>query len=262
MNSYIFLLFLLLCSVPGFACSCSQSAVELPTPEIPGNIKSIVSQSYAGERKYVFHGRVVGLREVEDQGYPKVEYTYEVIQNFGEPLDSIVRVLTNNSSDACGYYDQSGGESIVTVWQARGDFHTAREDCSKNVSRKRNPVKFERWLSYLQHFNGDQDGKYVVYQTGYTLFDRIEKEGDANKIAVIFSIRNGRLHGPFSLYDREGKLVVKGRYKAGDKNGVWQIPVTGLTDDYDQRYNGAIRLRFRKGKVTRARSVLSYHKVY
>lgn len=234
---------LIFLSFPLFSCSCSQPSIELPIPSW--------IQDETETNEILFYGKLDKI-SVDKLDTTKLIYIYSIIQNFRTTNLVEIEIRTSNSSDACGYYDEVGRESIITALKVKGEYHTYKEECIRNVSKFRNPVKFDRWLKFLTTLSGESNGKYVFYQPErvgrkYFGIDYKENENKTNVIAVRFSIVNGNLQGRYELYNIDGDIIEKGYFNKGKKNGLWKIFDHGISDDYEYVFSGLTKIKYRKG---------------
>ena len=105
------------------------------------------------------------------------------------------------------------------------------------------------------------DGKWIAY-FNKPEFGAASEQKD--KIAMEFFCKGGKLDGPALVYARNGKVIARGDYHAGNKNGTWLIYtingkklkeklnyIEGEPDGYWEIYdNGKLskRLHFANGK--------------
>lgn len=256
------LIYLLLFFLPAksYSCSCSGSMIDFPV--------SIETDKSNGSQKLgdleddiIFHGILISTDTITYFGELKLIYTYEVIENFGREIESSVEVLTNRSSDACGYFDEIGNQSIITAIAKNNMLFTYREDCIKNVSKKADPIKFDRWLKFLKIFKNGPDGKFLFYQPKLKIYGNVELEDEANQIAIVFRNKNGKLDGKFLVYDRQMKLIEKGHYKLGEKVGIWTYILGGISDDYSDYKSGYLKLKYKMGVLIKSTSKVKYYPI-
>ncbi|WP_157501170.1 hypothetical protein [Lewinella sp. 4G2] len=182
---------------------------------------------------------------------------YSINHVYTDTAIKSIEVVTNIGTDACGYFDEIGGESIITAMLQGDRYYTAREDCARNISRRANPTIFKYWLTLLNTLTMGKDGDYHFRQNKST-HDEIRKDLKPNLPGILFSIKNGKLNGGFQVYSLKGDLLVKGRYRNGEKHGRWSYFEAGLTWDLSYWYSTLTKIKYKGGQLMKSTTDMEY----
>ena len=200
----------LACTGAVYGCSCETSRFDLPELEMDEPRHSWV----------LFKGIPLLLQDTVMQNSTYAVYTYRVTHVYAGVLADTIKVFTPKSSEMCGFYDEIGSPSIITAYPKLGDYHTAREDCIKTVSRHSDPKKYAQWDSFLTSIFEGIDGTYRLEQpASYFSGGYIDTVYSAPLLS--YTIRDGKLDGEWKLYTRAGKLLESGSYQNGARFGEW-----------------------------------------
>ena len=245
---YLFLVVSSFIYLPLFSCSCGAGYFYYPLPDflVQENIDKFASD----DESIIFHGTVVESSVELVDGDKMMRYKYKIKRIYTGEVSEEVIIYTPNSSDRCGYYDEIGKESIITAIRVKGRYETWREDCIRNVSKGREPAKFDRWLRFLNAVHGSVDGRYSFDQVPALIGYNLKMPSAPIIPAISFSIRNGQLHGAVKLYRSDGSLYAAGNYRRGQKQGWWDYPISGMTGN-SYLFSGLRRLRYKNGKLVR-----------
>ena len=202
------------------ACSCSPTLVDLPVREIGLGMAEAAYRSV--EAEIIFEGilleRKLDSARQRPQNYRMLFEVTDVYK--GNCVDTIA-VYTSNTGGACGFWAKEGTYSIVfAATDTDGTLFTQRADCWQGANEGQHPDRFRWFRSFLISMTYRINGDYSFHQKkshwGPKKFDPREIVP-----AVEYSIQNGKLNGPWLLYNRRGEIVESGRYKNGKRTGTW-----------------------------------------
>jgi len=201
------------------ACSCSQSMVGLPVKEMGLGIPD--ANYRAVDADMIFEGILIerthdSLRRIRDY-----RMLFEVTDVYkGDCVDTIA-VYTNQTEGGCGFKAKEGSYSIVFAEKDDdGTWFTYRPDCWQGASQAFLPRRFQWLRTFLISLAYKIDGQYSLKQKRHYWAPR--NNNPLNEVqSVEYSILNGKLHGPWILYTRDGKVVESGLYRAGRRRGTW-----------------------------------------
>ena len=201
------------------ACSCSSTLVDLPVREIGLGMAEAAYRSVDAE--IIFEGILLERTYDSTRHIRDYRMLFEVTDVYkGDCVDTIA-VYTNHTGGGCGFWAKEGTYSIVFAEKDDdGTLFTYRADCGQGANEGQHPDRFRWFRSFLISMTYRINGDYSFHQKkshwGPKKFDPREIVP-----AVEYSIQNGKLNGPWLLYNRRGEIVESGRYKNGKRIGTW-----------------------------------------
>lgn len=201
------------------ACSCSSSMVDLPVKEMGLGIPD--ANYRAVKPDMIFEGILIArthdsLRKIRDY-----RMLFEVTDVYkGDCVDTIA-VYTNHTGGGCGFWAKEGSYSIIFAEKDDdGTLFTYRSDCYKGANREFRPRRFQWLRTFLISLTYKIDGHYSLKQKR-NYWGPLNNDPLNEVQSIEYSILNGKLHGPWILYTRDGKVVESGLYRAGRRRGSW-----------------------------------------
>jgi hypothetical protein len=247
---YILFLSIFFWSLELPACSCSGYSVDLPLVgkaervKIPGH-----EDEAAGKNNIFFLGRVIKIDQLIVEHENKTVYHYQVIDKYGSKINDTLRIFTNAHADACGWADVLDGLSFITAYRRKNQYHTLRTHCIQSVSNTFHPKRFKQWLLFLESIHSGKDGRYEITQAERFRFSEYDSIGFVP--AATYTIIDGKLSGEYLIYNRKQDTVEMGNYRSGQKVGVWLMPRTYLSDNFEYVVKEKTQVYFDKNKITR-----------
>ncbi len=200
------------------ACSCTPHEVDLPIKEIGLGLNQ--ADYRTNNCKLIFEGKLIrrtkgsGRRALGDWLVFAVTDVYK-----GRCVDT-VRVFTPRLSASCGFLANVGSSSIIfTEVDKTGCYYTARGDCWRGVNNGYEPFRYQKFRDFLISIVYKVDGSYCFKQK--QVFWPLKRNQYGEVANIEYTIRNGRLHGPWVLTNRRGQVVEAGNYRNGKRTGSW-----------------------------------------
>lgn len=212
---------LLICSLSFevAACSCSSTLVDLPVREMDLGMAEAAYSSV--DAVIIFEGILLERTHDSTRNVRDYRMLFEVTDVYkGNCVDTIT-VYTNRTGGGCGFWAKEGTYSIVfAAKDTDGTLFSYRADCWQGANEGSHPARFQWFRSFLISLTYRIDGDYSFYQKK-SYWGGKNNDPGSNVPAVEYSIQDGKLNGPWLLYNRRGEIVESGRYKNGNRRGTW-----------------------------------------
>lgn len=234
-----------------YACSCSGYTIDVP---LIGEMERIELENSDSDinknwRDIFFNGKLIKSDMIQIEGDDQIRHTYYVLNSYNSKISDTIQIYTNPTTDMCGFNEVVGGRSFITGLYKDGRYYTYRTDCVKSVSEYYHKERYGQWKKILDAISEGRNGSHKILQPSrfrYSKYDTIEMVP-----AVEFGIQEGRLHGDYTLYDRRGNIVEKGKYNLGEKMGVWQVPSKFISQDFRAIIQELAKVFYEEGHIQR-----------
>ena len=197
-----------------------------------GNRHGVWEKSYEGSKQLRYQGTF-------DHGKEVGTFTY-YCEDCGDQPALIKQFEANSAKSSLTYYAKNGKMTVQGTMDGRvkiGEWLYYHKDGTTIMSRE----------TYNQ---GQIDGQKITYYPDGTKTELLTyalgvKQGDnlyyspAGVLLKELNYDNDELHGPAVYYGPTGDVIIKGKYKRGAKDGLWQYFKNGkLTKEetYPIRY--------------------------
>ncbi len=235
------------------ACSCNTYLLDLPIKEM-GWLES-ESAGVAMPVDLIFTGVLLDSYEVVVEGEYKYELVFEQIRSYkGDSRDTLT-IRTNYGSDACGFITPIGTASILFARKKpNGHYYTYRSDCCKSISQEAEPIRYEKYITFLESMLDGIDGAYHLTQSRSYWEGGYPDQADTMAL-LTYEISNGRLDGEWKVTDRRGRVLEEGQYASGEKVGSWKI-VSYSSSDYEVSRTKTEQIEYVDGRPFRSLIVI------
>ncbi len=226
------------------ACSCGTTLIDLPIKEMGwtqtetqgiSNISDIIfSGKLADYQRIVENNQNSFFHEIKEE---KFELTFILIKSYKGDKNDTIKIRTNLGSDACGFVAPINTDCLIFATKEKGGYYyTYSSECCKSISKVFEEKRYTRYIKFMESLSNMIDGNYIFYQSA-----NYYKGGYPDTIETIevirYNIKNGKLEGDWQITDRKSRVLEKGKYKNGQKEGIWVVnsyTESDLEEAYEQ----------------------------
>lgn len=212
------------------ACDCDNYLLDLPIKEM-GWMQS-KSEKTASLSDIIFTGVLINYQTIKEEKLDNLnkksvklryEMVFKLIKSYKGDSNSTIRIRTNRWSSNCGFEAKLNTECLIFAnQQGNGFYYTYRSDCCKSISKEQDTRRYHKYITFLESILNMKDGKYDFKQT--KSYWKKGYPNQSNTLDLIsYNIKNKKFEGEWKITDRKGRVLEKGKYKNGEKIGVWEI---------------------------------------
>ena len=221
---------LICCAKISWACSCGTTLIDLPIKEMgwtqteTAGISSISDVIFSGT--LINYQRIVETSQsslyFESKEY-KFELTFVLIKSYKGDKNDTIKIRTNLGSDACGFGAPVNTECLIFASKGKGGYYyTYSSECCKSISKAHEEKRYNKYIKFLESLSNMIDGSYIFYQSpGY--YKGGYPDTTETMEAIRYTIKNGKLEGDWLITDRTNRVLEKGKYKNGQRQGTWVV---------------------------------------
>lgn len=257
------------CAKMSLACSCGVTLIDLPIKEMGWTQTETSGISSVSD--VIFAGILLDVKKVEETRQSshfyesketKFELIFKLIKSYKGDKNDTMKIRTNPGTDACGFCAPVNTECLIFASKETGGYYyTYSSECCKSISKAFEEKRYNRYIKFMESLLNMVDGEYIFYQSAYYYKGGYPDTTETMEV-IRYNIKNGKLDGDWQLTDRKGRILEKGKYKNGRKEGIW-IVSSYTESDLEEADEQVIveRIFFRNGKPRKSTVVIEDNKM-
>jgi hypothetical protein len=222
------LLFSLISLTKLLSCQCGNYLLDLPIQEM--GLTLTKTSRLASISDLIFNGTLLNTTKVTEKDAVGSEYessklvlTFKVIRMYKGEMTDTINIRTNNGSDACGFGAKLNTDCLIFARKSeKGLFYTYRSDCCKSISKEFEPKRYAKYIKFLHAVIDKIDGDYTFYQSNSYWKGGYPNKDDTLRV-IQFSIKNKKFNGDWIIFDRQERVLERGKYKNGQRDSTWVV---------------------------------------
>jgi len=214
---FLFSIIVLLSQNTVQACSCKCFRTDVPVEEINGLI--IKKKDAPNNSALIFEGTFIKSETKGDN----FELSFEVQRYYkGQETSTQIKILTSRGD--CGFRAKMDSKCLIFAYEYNGFLHTYSSQCCRSVVQEQAETKYTQYKRFLELIIDKPDGIYPFKRLKNDPYScKTFRNKNVLELNLQFTIKDHQLEGEWLLYNFDGTIIEKGKYKKGLRTGRWTL---------------------------------------